>query len=145
MGFGKQSPETLHIKALGALEISAAGRVLKFEDWRSRRALRLFQYLLIYRFRWVPRDEIIEALWPETDPAKGLNSLRQTVFVLRNTLAGSDDAGEKTDRFISYRNEALRLDPGEGYVYDVEICEGLLQKAESCWSNGDGDAATEAV
>ena len=134
----------LTIRALGPLEVEVDGRVLHFDDWRSKRALRLFQFLLVRRFRWVPRDEIIEALWPETDIDKGLNNLRQTLYVLRRTLAGPD-GDARADRFARYRNEAVRLEPGEGYVYDVEDCEDLLREAEALWSKGESEAAVDPV
>lgn len=136
--------DPLSIRALGPLEVEFDGRTLVFDDWRSKRALRLFQYLLVRRFRWVPRDEIIEALWPVTELDKGSNNLRQTVYVLRRTLAGGDGDG-RADRFVRYRNEALRLEPGDGYDYDVETCEEILQEAEALWSRGEAESAAEPV
>ncbi|MBU1072657.1 hypothetical protein KKG45_05360, partial [bacterium] len=135
----------LRIRALGSLETIVDDRRLTLDDWRSKRALRLYQYLLVCRFRWVPRDEAIEALWPDTDLDKGLNNLRQTLHVLRRTLAGDDGAGQRPDRFVRYHNEALRLEPGDGYVYDVEQCEASLQEAESLWSDGETAAAAEPL
>ena len=133
----------LAIRALGPLVVTVDERRLTLDDWRSKRALRLFQYLLVRRFRWVPRDEVIEALWPDTEIDKGLNNLRQTLHVLRRTLGGG--RGERADRFVRYHNEALRLEPGDGYVYDVEQCEDLLREAESLWSGGDTAAAVEPL
>jgi len=134
---------SLAIRALGPLSVTIDERRLTLDDWRSKRALRLFQYLLVRRFRWVPRDEVIEALWPDTEIGKGLNSLRQTLHVLRRTLAGGKET--RADRFVRYHNEALRLEPGDGYAYDVEQCEDLLQEAESLWSDGDTEAAVEPL
>jgi len=134
----------LRIRALGALEVDIDDRRLTLDDWRSKRALRLFQYLLVRRFRWVPRDEVIEALWPDTDLDKGLNSLRQTLHVLRRTLSGGGK-DERSDRYVRYRNEALRLEPGDGYDYDVEQCETSLRVAETLWSDGEAAAAAEPL
>lgn len=125
----------LAIRALGPLEVECAGRRITLKDWRSRRALRLFQFLLVRRFRWVPRDEAVEALWPDTDADRGVNNLRQTLHVLRRTL-GPDGAVH-----VAYHNESLRLDPGEGYAYDVERCESELDLAEARWSAAEAEVA----
>ena len=125
----------LQIQALGSLKVTAGRHRLTYGRWRSLRALRLFQLLLVNRFRWIPRDVIMEILWPEADLDKAVNSLRQTIRVLRRIL--EPDLKETShSRYIRFRNEACWLEPGEGYSYDVEEFEGALEKAEKIWSAG---------
>lgn len=125
----------LDIRALGALSVLVGERRLPHGSWRSARALRLFQFLLVSRFRWVPRDVVLDTLWPEAEPEKAVNSLRQAIHVLRKTL----EPGLKKalySQYVRFRNEACRLDPGEGYFYDVEEFESAFQKAEALWGAG---------
>ena len=117
----------LRIEALGPMRVSCGELELTLSRWRSKRAARLFQLLLVHRFRWVPKDAIIEALWPEIDPAKGENSLRQTVHLLRRELEpGCRES--RAPRLIRFRNDAYRLDPGDGHTYDVELFEAAIDE-----------------
>jgi len=123
----------LRIRALGGLSIDIGDDQLTFAHWKSARALRLFQLLLVYRFRWVPRDVVLEELWPDADPRKGINNLRQTIHVLRKTLE-PDLEEARHSLYIRYRNEAIRLEPGAEYFYDVENFEESMRLAETCWN-----------
>jgi LuxR family maltose regulon positive regulatory protein len=122
-------PVPLCIRALGPLSIAAGEVALTHAQWRSRRARRLFEYLLTQRFRWVPRDAVLEALWPESDPDRAHNNLRQTVHLLRAALEPAVAQPEHA-HYIVCRDEACRLQPGEGYAYDVEDFERHLSQAE---------------
>jgi DNA-binding SARP family transcriptional activator len=125
----------LAITALGPLTVTVDRRTLTLAQWRSARSRRLFQLLLVHRFRWVPRDEIIEALWPEADPDKGVNNLRQAIHLLRKLLEpGLDKPGSSS--YIRYRNEACRLEGGEGCSYDVTELEAAFARAERHCSRG---------
>ncbi|MBU1947613.1 MAG: hypothetical protein KJ927_02760, partial [Candidatus Eisenbacteria bacterium] len=75
--FTDGSPLPLKIRALGEFEVCVGEHQLTYGGWRSARALRLFLLLLTHRFRWVPRDVILEALWPEIEMEKAINNLRQ--------------------------------------------------------------------
>jgi DNA-binding SARP family transcriptional activator len=126
-------PSPLRIRTLGSFEVISGSRRLTHADWKSARALRLFLLLLHHRFRWVPRETLIESLWPEAEPEKGSNNLRQSIHLLRGALE-PDLRGNQTSRYIRARHEACRLDPGEGHEYDVEPLESALQQAERLWS-----------
>ncbi|MFH1143869.1 MAG: BTAD domain-containing putative transcriptional regulator [Candidatus Eisenbacteria bacterium] len=129
------SAPSMKIQALGELEVHAGPLRLTHGGWRSTRALRLFLLLLVHRFRWVPRDVILEALWPEAEPEKAFNNLRQTIHVLRRTLE-PDLPRTLPSRYVRFRNEACRLEPGEDHEYDVETFETTLQQGERLWHAG---------
>ncbi len=134
---GATPSQPLGISALGPLEIERAGDRLRLEDWPSRRALRLFQLLLVHRFRWVPQEQVLEALWPGGDPQRSRGSLRQSIFQLRRFL----DAGAGPSH-VQHRQEACRLDPGAGHRYDVFGFEAALAAAES--ARRQDEAAAES-
>ncbi len=130
----------LHILALGTMEVRAGGHQLGHAAWRSARARRLLQLLLIHRFRWVPREVILDTLWPEAEPEKGANNLWQTMHVLRRTLEpGLREARQSA--YLRARGEACRLAPGEGYTYDVEQFERAAAGGERLWQQGKFAAA----
>ena len=131
------SPPPLRISALGPLRVETGGRTLSYGDWRSGRARRLFAFLLVHRFRWVPLDVVLEGLWPEVEPARGLNNLNQSAWWLRGAL----DPEDRHPRRLRRVEETCRLDPGEGYAYDVEEFERALAQADLSWGPGRRDRA----
>ncbi len=136
--------EPLRILALGELVVEAGAHRLTHEDWRSSRALRLFLLLLVHRFRWVPREVILESLWPEAEPEKALNNLRQTIHVLRRTLE-PDLPKSLPSHYIRFHNDACRLEPGEKRAYDVERLEAALRQGERCWHAGQRGRAQASL
>jgi len=129
----EQAPRApLRIRALGSLVVTVEGREITHGQWTSKRALRLFQLLIARGFRWVPQEQILEALWPDSEPDKARNNLRQSTFLLRKILEpGLDEA--RRSRYVRHQNEACRLEPGEGFDYDVAAFTALLDRAEEHW------------
>jgi len=137
----EQAPRApMRIRALGPLVVSLDGRELPFGQWKSKRALRLFQLLLSRRFRWIPQEQALELLWPDADPAKAKNNLRQSVYLLRKTLEPELDEARRS-HYVRHRNEACRLEPGEGHGYDVEEFEAALDEADGKWKENEREAA----
>ncbi|MBM3316867.1 MAG: winged helix-turn-helix domain-containing protein [Candidatus Eisenbacteria bacterium] len=141
---GRSPAVPLSIEALGPLVVRVGDRVLAHADWRSRRARRLFELLLAHRFRWAPRDQILEALWPDADPDRAHNNLRQSVHILRALLEPDRDRAGHS-HYIVCRDEAFRLQPGEGYAYDVEAFERGLAEAEALSERGVRSPAEEKL
>ncbi|MCP4547351.1 MAG: tetratricopeptide repeat protein [bacterium] len=134
----------LHITALGPLVVQVGERVLDFNAWRSKRALRLFQLLLVHRFKWVPQDMVLEALWPGSDPSKARNNLRQSVFLLRKVLE-PEKSEVRISRYVQQRNEAYRLEAGAGFTYDVLQFEEALAEADKHLNAGRHQEAGERL
>lgn len=92
---------------------SAAGgkplRVLKFLAGRSGRPL--------------PREVLMEALWPDADPDSAANRLRVAVHALRQSL------GDGADRIIAYEDGCYRLNPLGTVAVDAD-------DFEQCWQRG---------
>ncbi|MFN8549415.1 MAG: BTAD domain-containing putative transcriptional regulator [Candidatus Eisenbacteria bacterium] len=116
----------LRLNLLGPISIERGEDAWPLGAWKSRRALRLFLFLVTRRFRWISRDELLEALWPELDLDRALNNLKQSVFLLRRQLEPA-----REPRFLLHRGESYRLEPGVGHDYDVERFEAALAEADS--------------
>lgn len=112
----------LDVKLLGPLEVVCDGRTLDPRVWRSRRARRLFNILLVHWPRPVPREQVMECLWPEADPRKSAVNLRQTVFRLRGIL---EPDGVPEPVHVLSDGEVLRLDLGGGSCDAVRFEESL--------------------
>ncbi|HVC34639.1 MAG TPA: BTAD domain-containing putative transcriptional regulator [Chloroflexota bacterium] len=85
-------PPPVAISCLGTFRFRVDGNTV--EGWRSSKARALFQYLVNHRGRPIPRDALIQALWPDPDAVAAGTSLKVAVHVLRQTLsqAGCDRA-----------------------------------------------------
>jgi LuxR family maltose regulon positive regulatory protein len=131
-----RAPEqSLRIEALGALRVHQGGEEIPADRWRSRRALRLFQYLAVHRFRWVPKEQVMEALWPDAGPGKAATSLWQAVHQLRRTL--EPELQELRDsRHVRFQNEAYRIEPGDGGSFDVLEFERAVDEGEHALAQG---------
>jgi len=55
--------------------------------WKTLKAEELFALLVHYRGIAVPKDVLIDMLWPDADPQKSANLFRVTCTYIRNTLA----------------------------------------------------------
>ena len=82
----------LEVRCLGTFDVSSRGRsVIR---WQSSKARTVFQYLLVRPGEPVPREILMEALWPECDPQAAGNNLKAAVHGLRQTLGGILDDGD---------------------------------------------------
>jgi DNA-binding SARP family transcriptional activator len=74
----------LSFSFLGPTEIRREGTPTQLPS----KAIGLFAYLAVRRTP-VPREQVIELLWPERPPAAGRKNLRNTLWVVRRTLGNA--------------------------------------------------------
>lgn len=132
----------LSILTLGCFRVSVGTAEVPPDRWRSGRARRLFQYLLVRGFRWVEGEELLEALWPEVDPDRSRASLWQAVFRLRRIL----EPGLTRNRvscYVRVEETRYRLEPGEAHRYDAADFENRVRDADRLASAGRQKRAEE--
>jgi predicted ATPase/DNA-binding SARP family transcriptional activator/class 3 adenylate cyclase len=121
------------IELLGGLSArqSSGARGRTITRFQSRPTGLLLAYLAYHPQRSVPREELIELLWPECDPAAGRNRLSVALSSLRYQLEppGSATGGSLPARAVLIADRhSVRLNP-EAYTTDVAAFESLLQSA----------------
>src|SRR5438034_997054 len=84
----------------------------------------LLAYLALYLERSHTRETLIEALWPEVDPAAGRNRLKQALASLRRQL---EPPGPLAGNVLLADRFSLRLNPAA--ASDVAAFETLLRDA----------------
>ncbi len=130
--------EPLVIKMLGPFQVSRGGRSLSADDWRSKKALTAFKYLTANRDRgFVPRDVIMELLWPEAPLESAQKSLNTTLSSLRKTL--EPEAGRGESSYLISRGDTLRLELGARGTVDLELFRERLAQATKARQIGDFD------
>lgn len=118
------------VYCLGPFQLLIDGRPV--QQWRSGKARALFQYLVTYRDRPVPRDVLIDALWPDPDALAAGTSLKVTVHALRQTLAQLEPAGHPPFLAIEAQDCGYRLTASDLWVdvEEFERCCALARRLE---------------
>lgn len=99
---------SLHLRLLGAAQLSASGGL----PWQvGNRTLALLAVAAAGGPFGISRDAAMLIFWPDSDPARGRNSLRQRLFTLRREL--------NVEPLIQ-TPETLRLDPA---IISVDLWE----------------------
>ena len=77
----------LEVRVLGDFSVSADGAVILDERFRRRKALALIKALALEPTLSMPRDRLLELLWPDIEPEAAANNLHKAVYYLRSAFA----------------------------------------------------------
>src|SRR5439155_6075230 len=100
----------LQIALLGGVEVRLpTGQVLTLP---GQTPPALLAYLTFGPGRWHTREEVCALLWPEVAAAQARQRLRQTLLILRRTLAPASSS------WLVNRREAIAVDPDS---VDVDV------------------------
>jgi DNA-binding SARP family transcriptional activator/tetratricopeptide (TPR) repeat protein len=139
----RTTAERLYIRAFGPLTIHRGhwdGEQVRVDKKRLRLLLGL---LVANRHRTLSRDVALESLWPDHDPAGGVNNLNQAVFQLRRHLdAGSRDPDRP--QYVVSNLDAIALD-GELVITDLEEVRRLAGRLEGATTGSDRQTAAVAM
>lgn len=136
------------IRTLGGLQVLRHGsNPIRDREWRGSRPALLFKAILVHGGRHIPKDMLIEALWPDRHPDKSLQNFKVTLHRLRkllepdlNPALGSSYIHLK-DNLVSLNQhlcevdtvafhrlcqQVRRPDPGLGAQDLVDICRKAL-------------------
>ncbi|HXT37552.1 MAG TPA: DUF6788 family protein, partial [Chloroflexota bacterium] len=80
------TPKGLRVRTLGAFQVWRDGTALPASAWRARPAATLFKILLTAKEHRVPREQILEMLWPNISPTLSRRYLYAVLHRLRRTL-----------------------------------------------------------
>src|SRR6266851_2689339 len=135
------SDPLLRLYLFGPLRASVGGQVAIGEHFTRRKAKALLALLYLERGRYIPKDELIERLWPNLEemPADS-GRLKQTVLVLRRALEGG--SSRRTGwQYIVERGGTYYFNTQVAYKCDLEDFEQELKQAYADRQVGDAEAA----
>ena len=120
------------VRLFGGLEVNVGGRVVSEREWRKRKARLLFTMLAIRGGQDVPRDQVLEHLWPEMDEARAKNNLYVIWSAMKNALSPEADKTESCP-FIDNTGGVCRV-VGDAVRSDVQEFDQVLSKAREAQS-----------
>ena len=107
-----QPPPSLHIQLMDGFSVRRG--VTAIANFHRPIVARLLQYFAIHHGRSIPRDQILEALWPDTTPDKAWTTFRTVYSRLRNALE-PHMRSNGPNRYFALDGDSYIFDP-HGYV-----------------------------
>lgn len=126
------------LRCFGAFRLELDGVPAPLGEIKPK-ARELLRLLAAHVGRPVHREALVEALWPEADPAAGVRNLQVAISALRRAL--DPGAGRGSSRLIARDGEAYRLALPEGSDADLLRFESEFASARQAKIDGDGERA----
>jgi DNA-binding SARP family transcriptional activator len=124
----------------GRVSIAVGREVIPGTNVR-RKVLALLCFLVSRQGFTATRDQVLDALWPDLEPAVALNSLNQTVYFLRRVFE-TDYHDDRSPGYVRHDSNLIWLDQ-ELVTARSARCRTLIQKAGSVASPEDVDRISE--
>jgi DNA-binding SARP family transcriptional activator len=96
------------VEDLGRVRVTIGSQIVEGSEIRRKVLALLCLLLTLPRFAGT-REEVLEHLWPELDPASALNSLNQTTYFLRRVFE-PDYREDVSPRYLHQDSETIWLD-----------------------------------
>lgn len=106
-GYG---PWKVHL--FGSFAVERDGRAASF---RTKKTASIFAYLAFYAGKRIRKEQLIDALWPDADSAKGRHSLRVAISSLRDTFEAP--GWDPAEHLLSDRDHVWLSESG----FDVDV------------------------
>lgn len=132
----------LHIRTLGGFSVLRGDIEIRDRDWRSVKARQLLQLLLVERGRMLPRDRIMDMLWPGLEAEAAANNLRVTLSRLTKAIEPNRPEGAPT-YYIFQQGDTYGFNIESDHAYDSAEFSAAVERARNARNSGRHDAARE--
>jgi DNA-binding SARP family transcriptional activator len=141
LGAPKSAEPLCRVRLFGAYEVTLPDGVLGDKGWPKRRARLLFAMLVVKQGREIPRDQLLEHLWPDVEEARARNNF----YVLWNAMKRGLMRGKTGScPYIDNACGVCRVD-ARLVRSDLDDMEEALSDARRAEAAGDMDAALAAL
>ncbi len=122
------APGRLRIHLLGPTIVwRPDGTLVEGPLWRRVKVRALLVYLVLQKGP-VPRETLIDVLWPDLDYEAGLRNLNTTVYNLRRSLEPDLKRGSDSI-YVIYEGANYRLDNSQSHWVDIQAFEQGIRRA----------------
>lgn len=133
-------PYTLRIRSLGGFGVWRGEVEIRDRDWRSVKARQLLQLLLVERGRMLPRDRIMDMLWPGLEAEAAANNLRVTLSRLTKAIEPNRPEGAPT-YYVVQQSDTYGFNVESDHIYDTTEFSARADQARSAFQRGHRDEA----
>jgi LuxR family transcriptional regulator, maltose regulon positive regulatory protein len=127
----------LAVYCFGSLRIKQGDRWLPEKVWRRRKAKRLLKYVILSPSHTVSRDEIVDRLWGDLDPAGANSNFYRTLYDVRRIL--EPQAPRSHSSYLVLAGGLLRLE--EAGVQSIDLDEFVAGAESGLRALRQGDVA----
>ncbi|MCP3926935.1 MAG: hypothetical protein GY714_30625 [Desulfobacterales bacterium] len=103
----KYSLSKVKITTLGDFTVEIDGRVIRNNEWGGKKPLLLFKYILAFGCTNIPKDILIDALWPEANASSGEKNFKVNLHRLRKVFGLNNSSSYV---ILKHNNVSLSLD-----------------------------------
>ncbi len=135
-------PEVIHITCFGDFQVTYRGQPVGEPGWLSTKAGDLFAYFITFREGSLPKDRVLEALWPEMRPDRSSGAFHTALYKMRQMLrlTGTSPKGDGQQRkFVQTRggeyylkSEHFWIDADEFTKLNAECARHSHEAMERC-------------
>jgi DNA-binding SARP family transcriptional activator len=104
------APVEIDVTLLGGFAVRVAGTPVADAAWRRRQAAALVKLLALAPGRRLHREQVIDALWPDEDPAVAAPRLYKAAHFVRNATGRRDAVVVADDKVSLFPGAAVRVD-----------------------------------
>jgi DNA-binding SARP family transcriptional activator len=137
-------PPSIRATLLGTVRITVGTRVISDDAWSLRSARTLLLLLLITRGHAMPKERVLDVLWPEAGPEVGRNALYKALHLLRRVLEPNLRSARES-AYIDTRGGTIGISPDVDVWVDADACEAELGRATLVDSDNRRSLLREAV
>jgi len=124
----RSSVPHLHVKTLGGFQLFRDESPVEEGAWEANQPKLLLKALIAHRSHGVPKDVLVEALWPEVEPQSGERNFKVILHRLRKTLEPELDK--------DFGSSYIHLKANLVYL-DEELCHVDVDDFLSCYRRGE--------
>ncbi len=127
--------EGLQIALLGGFRVRLDGRTVPDDAWRRRKPAAVVKLLALAPGHRLHREQAMDVLWPELDPAAAAANLRKALYHARRALGSAPE-------LIASIGDSLSL-PASGLSVDVDAFQAASVRARRTGEPDDYAAALD--
>lgn len=129
----------LWIQTLGALQVFRGDFPMRETEWDRIQPKKLLEAIISYGGRSIPKEILIDELWPEETPGAAEKNFKTTLQRLRKSLEPSVHK-DFSSSYVHLHDNFVHLD-AELFQVDAELFLSLLRMAEEKEKKGDTKSA----
>jgi DNA-binding SARP family transcriptional activator/ATP/maltotriose-dependent transcriptional regulator MalT len=135
--------DACQVRFFGGLEVRTPEGIVPDSRWRKRKARLVFAMLVVRRGQDVPRDLLLEHLWPDMDEERARNNFYVVWNALRSALDPDGSLGERCE-YVESRGGICRSLTGSVRT-DLDTFDHLARLLREAVSTGDAEGVRDAL